>query len=78
MVLDESVEGTTSGTLAMNAWRPDYETILQVIRTNRVLAAPFYRYDTPQFRAKADRVQAFSRQLDVEVGRRAEAVLKGG
>jgi anaerobic magnesium-protoporphyrin IX monomethyl ester cyclase len=77
LVLDEAVEGTTSGTLAMNAWRADYDTILQVIRTNPVLAAPFYRYDTPHFGAKADRVRAFSCELDVEVGRRAEALLTG-
>jgi len=75
LVLDEFTEGTTCGTLGMNAFRPDYGQIFEVIRTSPLLAAPFYRYDTPDFGIKAQRVESFNRQLDIELGRAVDTLL---
>jgi radical SAM superfamily enzyme YgiQ (UPF0313 family) len=77
LVLDECVEGSTCGTLAMNSFRPEYDRVLTVMRDNPILAAPFYRYETPEFHTKARAVEEFTRTLDVEAGRRVEALLTG-
>ena len=76
LLLDEYVEGTTYGTLSANAFRPQYDRVVAVMRENPVLAAPFHRYETPDFFAKARVVEAFSRELDVAVGRGVDALLQ--
>ncbi len=75
LVLDESVEGAMCGTLGLSAFRPQYPEILRVIRDHPLLAAPFYRYDTPEFSAKSRRVEAFNRRIDLQIGRQVEALL---
>lgn len=75
MILEEDVEGLMCGTLGLNSFRADYGTIFGVIRQNPLLAAPFYRYTTPDFAAKSRRVEAFNRHLDIRIGERVEALL---
>jgi anaerobic magnesium-protoporphyrin IX monomethyl ester cyclase len=75
MVLDESIEGLMCGTLGVNSFRPHYGVIFKVIRENPLLAAPFHRYETPDFATKARRVERFNRNLDIEIGRSIDALL---
>jgi radical SAM superfamily enzyme YgiQ (UPF0313 family) len=76
LVLDQSVEGLVCGTLGVNAFRARYQDILGVIRQNAVLAAPFYRYDTPDFDRKAAYVDKFCRSLDAAAGAAVAALLE--
>jgi anaerobic magnesium-protoporphyrin IX monomethyl ester cyclase len=68
LVLDESVEGLVCGTLGVNSFRTRYADILAIMRRNPVLAAPFHRYETPDFERKADYVEQLCRQLDAAAG----------
>ena len=76
LVLDESVEGTTCGTLGINSFRARYPDILSIIRCHLELAAPFYRFETPDFARKAHYVEQLCRDLDAAAGASVAALLE--
>jgi anaerobic magnesium-protoporphyrin IX monomethyl ester cyclase len=75
LVLDDSIEGPTCGTLGVNSFRSHYDTIFRVIQDNPLLAAPFYRYETADFASKARHVERFNRALDRDIGHRFDTIM---
>lgn len=76
LVLDESVENAVCGTIGVNSFREGYQQIMKIIRKNAPLAAPFYRYMTPDFERKAERVDLLHRQMDESAGAAVAAILE--
>jgi anaerobic magnesium-protoporphyrin IX monomethyl ester cyclase len=71
LLLDESVELLPVGTrLDSYDHRPEYAEVRAMIASDKVLAAPFWRYPTPDFERKLLAVEHFNRDHDAEVGAR--------
>jgi radical SAM superfamily enzyme YgiQ (UPF0313 family) len=71
LLFDESVELLPVGTrLDSYDHRPEYEEVRALIASDKVLAAPFWRYPTPDFERKLLAVEHFNRDHDAEVGAR--------
>ncbi|MEZ6049642.1 MAG: radical SAM protein [Planctomycetaceae bacterium] len=68
LVLDLENEGSTCGTIEGFSFEPDYEEVISVIKENHILAAPFYRYRTPEFSYKNRTIQELNRKMDIEAG----------
>jgi anaerobic magnesium-protoporphyrin IX monomethyl ester cyclase len=69
LILDPAVETLPmAGVLSANSFRRSFSTILDVVSLDPLLAAPFYRYETPMFEQKRAAVEDFNRSLDVSLG----------
>jgi hypothetical protein len=51
--------------LSTQSFQSSYSKVLQIIASDRLLAAPFYRFETSAFEVKWAEVEEFNRLLDV-------------
>ena len=61
---EESVEGLVCGTISAFESESGYHDVKAVIENEPILAAPFYRYVTPEFDRKLEAVERFNKVLD--------------
>jgi len=68
--LDPRVETLplAGGNLITNAFQSMYGRVHDVIASESVLAAPFYRYETPEFELKRAEAERFNKLLDQQLG----------
>jgi hypothetical protein len=54
--------------VSTQSFQPGYASVLDMISSDPLLAAPFYHYPTPGFAKKREAIEAFNRTLNRKLG----------